>query len=62
MMYSNVIVDITISYDSFVFIQSRVKGSASLTNLGNLVVGAFDLVNCPMSVSVGFVPIFNVGQ
>ena len=60
MMYSNVIVDITISRGSFVFSQSRVQVSASLTNVGSLAVGAFDLVNCSLSV-VGFVPVFNVG-
>ena len=45
MMYSNVIVDITISRGSFVFSQSCVKVSASLTDVGSLAVGAFDLVN-----------------
>ena len=61
MMYSNVIVDITTSRGSFVFSQSRVQVSASLTNVGSLTGGAFDLVNCSLSV-VGFVPVFNVGQ
>ena len=61
MMYSNLIVDITISRGSFVFSQSRVQVSASPTNVGILAVGAFDLVNCSLSV-VGFVPVFNVGQ
>ena len=61
MMYSNVIVDITISCGSFVFSQSRVQVSASLTNVGSLAVRAFDLVNCSLSV-VGFIPVFNVGQ
>ena len=61
MMHSNVIIGITISLGSFVFSQSRVKVSASLNNVGSLAVGAFDLVNCPLSV-VGFVPLFNVGQ
>ena len=61
MMYSNVIVDITISRGSFVFSQSRIKVSASLTDVGRVAVGAFDLVNCSLSV-VGFVPVFNVGQ
>ena len=61
MMYSNVIVAITISRGSFVFSQSRVQVSASLTNVGSLAVGAFVLVNCSLSV-VGFVPVFNVGQ
>ena len=35
--------------------------SASLINVGSLAVGAFDLVNCSLSV-VGFVSVFNVGQ
>ena len=61
MMYSTVIVDITISLGSFVFSQSCVQVSASLTDVGSLAVGAFDLVNCSLSV-VGFVPVFNVGQ
>ena len=54
-------VSITISLGSFVFSQSRVKVSASLTNVGSLAVGAFDLVNCSQSV-VGFVLVFDVGQ
>jgi len=61
MIYNNVIVGITISRGSFVFSQSRVKVSAHLTNVGSLAVGAFDLVNCSLSV-VGFVPVYNVGQ
>ena len=61
MMQSNVTVGITISCGSFVSSQSCVEVSASLTNVGNLAVGAFDLVNCSLSV-VGFVPVFNVGQ
>ena len=60
MMYSSVIVDITISRGSFVFSQSRVQVSTSLTDVGSLAVG-FDLVNCSLSV-VGFVPVFNFGQ
>ena len=55
------IVGITISRGPFVFSQSRVKFSASLTNLGSLAAGAFDLVNCSRSVA-GFVSVFNVGQ
>ena len=55
------IVGITISRGSFVFSQSRVKVSASLTNVGSLAVGAFDLVNCSLSV-VRFVSVFHVGQ
>ena len=61
MMYGNVIVGITISRGSFVFSQSRVKVSTSLTNIGSLAVGAFDLVDCSLSV-VRFVPVFHVGQ
>ena len=61
MMHSNVIVCITISRGSFVFSQSRVKISASLANVGSLEVGAFDLVNCSLSV-VGFVSVFNVSK
>ena len=61
MMYSNVVVGITISRGSFLFSQSRVKVSASLTSVGGLAVEAFDLVNCSLSV-VGFVPVFHVGQ
>ena len=60
-MYSSVIVGITISRGSFVFSQSHVKVSASLTNVGSLAVGAFDLVNFSLSV-VGFVAVFNVGE
>ena len=61
MMYSNVIVGITISCGSFVFSQSRVKVSTSLTNIGILAVGAFDLVDCSLS-AVSFVSVFRVGQ
>ena len=59
MMYSNVIVGITISRGSFVFSQCCVKVSASLTNLGSLPVGAFVIVNGSLSV-VGFVLVFTV--
>ena len=61
MMYSNVIVGITISRRSFVFSQSRVKVSTSLTNIGSLAVGAFDLVDRSLSV-VRFVSVFHVCQ
>ena len=50
MMYSNVIVGITIFRGSFMFSQSRVKVPASLTNVGSLAVGVFDLVKCFLSV------------
>ena len=55
------IVSATISCGSFVFGQSRVKVSDSLTNVGSLAVGAFDLLNCSLSV-VRFVSVFNVCQ
>ena len=50
MMYSNVIVGITISRGSFVFSQSRVTVSTSLTNIGSLAVGAIDLVDSVLPV------------
>ena len=61
MMYSNVIVGITISRGLFVFNQSRVKVSTSLTNIGSLAVGAVDLVDFSLSI-VRFVSVFHVGQ
>ena len=61
MMYSNVIVDIIISRGSFVLSQSRVQVSASLTDVESLAVGAFNLVNCSLSVA-GLDPAFNVGH
>ena len=45
MMFSNVTVDITISRRSFVFSQSCLEVPASLSDVGGLAVGAFDLVN-----------------
>ena len=56
MMYGSVIVGITISRGSFVFSQSRVKVSPSLTDVGSLVVKAYAVVNCSLSVA-WFVPI-----
>ena len=47
MVLSNVIVDITISSRSFVFGQSDVQISASLTNISGLAVAAFDLKTAP---------------
>ena len=61
MMYSNVMVGITISRGSFVFSQSRIEVSTSLTNIGSLAVRAFDLVDFSLSV-VRFVFLFHVGQ
>ena len=60
-VFRNVIVYITISSRSFVFSKSRVEVSTSLSNVGGLAVGAFDLINRSLSV-VRFVPVFNVGQ
>ena len=60
-VFRNVIVYITISSRSFVFSQSRVEVSTSLSNVGGLAVGAFDLINRSLSV-VRFVSVFNVGQ
>ena len=50
MVFRNVIVDITISSRSFVFGQSRVEVSTSLSNAEDLAVGAFDLTNRSLSV------------
>ena len=61
MMFSNVIVDITISRRSFVFSQSCLEVPASLSDVGGLAVGAFDLVNRSLPV-VRFVLVFNVSQ
>ena len=61
MVYSNVIVSITISRGSFVFSQSRVKVSTSLTNIGSLAVEAVDLVDCVLSID-RLVSVFHVGQ
>ena len=51
MVFSNVIVDVTISRPSFVFGQSHAKVSAGFTNVSTLAVAAFDLVYCSLSVS-----------
>ena len=61
MMFSNVIVDITISRRSFVFSQSCLEVPASLSDVGGLAVGAFDLVNRSLTVA-RFVLVFNVSQ
>ena len=44
MVFSNVIVDITIPCRSSVFGKSRAKVSASLTNVSGLAVATFDFV------------------
>ena len=61
MMFSNVIVDITISRRSFVFSQSCLEVPTSLSVVGGLAVGAFDLVNRSLPV-VRFVLVFKVSQ
>ena len=50
MVFSNVIVDVTIPRHSSVFSQSSVQISASLTDICGLAVAAFDLINCSLSV------------
>ena len=55
------IVEINISSRAFVFSKSRVEVSTSLSNVGGLAVGAFDLINRSLSV-VKLVPVSNVGQ
>ena len=50
MVFSNMIVDITIFRRLFVFSQPYVQISASLTNVRGLAVAAFDLVYCFLSV------------
>ena len=55
------IVSITICRGLFVFSQSRVKASVSLSDVGSLAAEACHLLNCSLSV-VGLVPVFKVGQ
>ena len=50
MVFSNVIVDVTISHCSFALGQSRAKVFAGFTNVSSLAVAAFDLVYCSRSV------------
>ena len=50
MVFSNVIVDLTISRHSFVFGQSCAKVSAGFYQVRSLAVNAFDLVYCSLSV------------
>ena len=56
-MFSNVIVDIALPRRSFVFSQSSCEVSASLTDVGNVAVGAIDLMSFPR-----FVLVFDVSQ
>ena len=50
MVLSNVIDDVTISCGSFVFGRSRAKVSTGFTSVSGLVVAAFYLVYCSLSV------------
>ena len=49
-VFSNVIVGVTISRRSFVFDQSRGKVSTNFTHVSGLAVAAFDLIYCSLSV------------
>ena len=46
-VFSNVIVDVSISCRSFVFSRSRAKVSAGFTNVNSLAVAAFDIYTAP---------------
>ena len=61
MMFSNVVVDITISCRSFVFSQSCLEVPASVSDVGGLAVEAVDLVNRSLPV-VRFVLVLYVSQ
>ena len=50
MVFSNVIVDVTVPRRSSVFSQSSVQFSSGLTDVSGLAVAAFDLINCSLSV------------
>ena len=50
MVFSNVIVDLTISCHSFVLSQSRAKVSAGLSDVSGNAAAAVDLVYCSLSV------------
>ena len=50
MVFSGVIVGVTISRRSLVFGQSRATVATGSTNLSSLTVTAFDLVYCSLSV------------
>ena len=61
MVFSNVIVDVTVPRRSSVFSQSSVQISAGLTDISGLEVAAFDLINCSLSVP-RLVFVFDVSQ
>ena len=52
MVLSNVIVDVTISRHSFLFVQLHAKVSVGFTNVSSLAVTELDLVYCFPSVPV----------
>ena len=60
-VFSNAIVDIAFPRCSFVFSQSSCEVSASLTDVGNVAVGAVELKNCSLSFP-RFVLVFDVSQ
>ena len=60
-VFSNVIINLTIPRRSFVFGQSRAKVSAGFTNVSSLAVAAFDLVYCSQSV-LRFVLVFDISK
>ena len=60
-VFSNVIINVTIPRRSFVFGQSRAKVSAGFTNVSSLAVAAFDLVYCSQSV-LRFVLVFDISK
>jgi len=49
MVYSNIIIEITILSGSFVFCNSCVELSVGLTNVSDLAIAAFDLIYCSLS-------------
>ena len=61
MVFSKVIVDLTISCCSFVFGLSHAKVSAGFTDVSGLAVAAFDLVHCSLSV-IRFVFVLDISK
>ena len=61
MVFSNMIVDITIPCRSFVLSRSRAKVSAGLINVSSLTVVAFISKNCSLSV-LQFVLVLDVSN
>ena len=50
MVFSNIIVDVTVPGRSSVFSQSSVQISAGVTDISGLAFAAFDLINLSLSV------------